>query len=72
MDVTFLATVNLDDLSDLPGVAQEINDDLTQSGFEVVQVAPWARPTLAQGTPTLQTPNVPTQTQQPIIPNTNL
>ena len=66
MHVTFLIAINLDDLSDLPGVAQEINDDLNQSGFEVLSVAPWARPALQ--------PIVPTQTQtQPITqPNQNI
>lgn len=59
MNVTFLTTVRLDDLSDLPGVATEISDDLTQSGFEVISVVPWARPSLTQ------TPTVPNITQQP-------
>jgi hypothetical protein len=57
MNVTFLVTINLDDLTDLSGVAEEITDDL--GNFEVVSVAPWARPTLSQ--------NVPIQTTQPTI-----
>lgn len=69
MRVTFLATVNLDDLSDLPGVAQEISDDLQQSGFEVVSVAPWARPSLQQAVgPTIgPTTTQTTQTNEPIV-----
>ena len=67
MNVAFIATVNLDDLSDLAGVAQEINDDLAQSGFEVISVAAWARPALAQVAPT-----VPTTQTQPIQTNPNI
>ncbi len=58
MHVAFIVQLNLDDLSDLPGVAQEITDDL--GNFEVLSVVPWQRPSLQL--------NVPTQTQQP---NTN-
>ena len=61
MNVTFLVTVNLDDLSDLSGIAEEITDDL--GSFEVISVTPWARPTLAQQI------NVPTTTQPTIQPN---
>jgi len=65
MQVTFLVALNLDDLSDLPGIAQEISDDLTQAGFEVKEVAPWQRPSLTQG----QTINVPTIQQPTQNPN---
>ena len=60
MNVAFIVTINLDDLSDLPGVAGEIEDDL--SNFEVVSVAPWARPSLQQ---TVGPIPGPTTTQQP-------
>ena len=63
MNVTFLTTVRLDDLGDLPGVASEINDDLTQGGFDVMSVVPWARPSLTQVQPTVPTPNQQTQIQ---------
>lgn len=52
MQVAFITTVNLDDLSDLVGVAQEISDDLTQGGFEVISVHAWQRPALTQLGPT--------------------
>ena len=64
MQVAFIATVNLDDLSDLAGVSDEIADSLTQSGFEVVSVHAWARPALAPAVPTTTQPNLNiTQTQ---------
>lgn len=43
MNVTFLLNLNLDDLSDLNGVANEIEDDLS-AHFTVNSVKPWARP----------------------------
>lgn len=55
MNVTFLVTINLDDLSDLPSIAGEITDDLNT--FEVVSVVPWARPSQ----PTVPTTTQPTQ-----------
>ena len=63
MNVAFIAQINLDDLSDLPGVSREIQEDLTNSGFEVVSVAPWQRPSLEQP----GAPAVPTTTQQQTI-----
>jgi hypothetical protein len=65
MNVTFLVTINLDDLSDLPGVAAEIQDDIENSGFEVLSVAPWARPALTQQGIMPPSPTVPITTQQP-------
>jgi hypothetical protein len=68
-DVAFITTLKLDDLSDLPGIAQEISDDLQQGGFDVVTVVPWQRPSLQQpAVGGLANPTVPTQTQ-PINPN---
>jgi hypothetical protein len=61
MNVTFIVTINLDDTSDLPGTAAEIEDDLNNSGFEVTMVHAWARPSLTLAGPL---PNVPTTTQQ--------
>jgi len=61
MDVTFLVAVRLDTLEDLPAVAQEINDDLSQSGFDVISVAPWQRPSLTAVAPIV--PTTETQTQ---------
>lgn len=45
-EVTFLVAVNIDDVSVLTETALNINDDLTQSGHDVVSVKPWARPTV--------------------------
>jgi hypothetical protein len=59
MHVAFIVTVNLDDTSDLPGVAAEIGDDLTN--FEVIEVHPWARPTLQPVPITTQQPNTTIQ-----------
>jgi hypothetical protein len=65
MNVAFITVLNLDDLSDLPGVATEINDDLTQSGFEVISVQPWARPSTAPTTAVPTQPITITPTQNP-------
>ena len=56
MNTAFIVIINLDDLSDLPGVAAEISDDLSASGFEVTAVHAWARPALTTNVPTTQTP----------------
>lgn len=61
MNVTFLVALNLDDVSSLADISNEINDDLSNSGFEVVSVQPWARPSVT---------TVPITTTQPI--NTNI
>lgn len=62
MNVAFIVTIRLDELGDLQGIALEINDAVENTGFEVLSVEPWARPTLAQGASPLQA--VPTTQQQ--------
>jgi hypothetical protein len=49
MNVAFIVQINLDDLSDLPGQAMEIQQDLQDAGFDVKAVAPWQRPSLGLG-----------------------
>lgn len=61
MNVTFLVELNLSDLSDLLGVVDEIEQDL--SDFEVVSVKPWARPS---GNPLAAIPNL-TEVQPPTL-----
>jgi len=51
MTVAFIAQINLDDLSNLPDVAREIQEDLTNAGFDVKSVEAWQRPSLLQGVP---------------------
>jgi len=46
MNATFLVTLNLDDVSMVQQIAEDIDNDLMDSGYEVVEVKPWARPTL--------------------------
>jgi hypothetical protein len=60
MNVAFIVQINLDDLSDLPGTSREIQEDLNNAGFEVVQVKPWQRPSLELGGTNLFSPE-PTQ-----------
>lgn len=67
VNVAFILTINLDDLSDLPGQSAEISDHLNDLGFNVVSCAPWRRPSLEQGGIPLEQP---TTTQQPIEPIT--
>jgi hypothetical protein len=71
MNVAFIAQINLDDLSSLADVAREIEEDLSNAGFEVVSVTPWQRPSLQQGGTPLFGASAPTTqqtTQQPIEP----
>jgi hypothetical protein len=64
MNVAFIVQINLDDLSNLPDVSREIQEDLNNAGFEVVQVKPWQRPSLqVGGTPLFSSEQ--TQPQQP-------
>jgi len=46
VNATFLVTLNLDDVSMVQQIAEDIDSDLMDSGYEVVEVKPWARPTL--------------------------
>lgn len=61
MNVTFLVEINIQDLSDLVGVADEIEHDLAD--FDVVSVKPWARPS---GNPLAAIPNL-TEIQPPTL-----
>jgi hypothetical protein len=68
MNVAFIAEVNLDDLSDLAGTAREIEQDLSNAGFEVISVKPWARPSLKlPGETTVPTTQPTTNQIEPII-----
>lgn len=54
MTVTFLVELNLQDLSNLAGISEELLDDLSEN-FDVISVKPWARPT---GNPLAAIPNL--------------
>jgi hypothetical protein len=45
MDVTFLCQIRLPNEtgSTLPGVAEDIADELINAGYEILSVRPWAR-----------------------------
>lgn len=43
-EVTFLLKLNIDDVSQIPGTAEDLAQDLEHSGHDVVSVVPWARP----------------------------
>lgn len=53
MIVTFLVPVNLSDLSDLPSIALDLEDDLRAAGHDISEgtVHPWARPNLPLASP---------------------
>lgn len=51
MTVTFLVSINLDDLSTIADVAADIQDDLISAGHDVEEVKPWQRPTLTGAQP---------------------
>lgn len=44
MTRTFLVSLNLTDTSDMPGLAQDISDDLNAAGHNVISVHPWGTP----------------------------
>jgi hypothetical protein len=68
MNVTFLVDINLDDLSSLADTASDIEQDLSNAGYEVNGVKPWQRPSLLQpGQPAVPTTNQTTQPIEPII-----
>lgn len=46
MEATFLVRINLMDLMDLEGASEDLADSLDRDGFEVIEVKPWARPSL--------------------------
>lgn len=58
MTVTFLVTINLDDISTLSEVALDLQDDLEQAGHSVESVKPWARPTAQVANPLSALPNL--------------
>jgi len=43
MTATFLVTLDIDEISQLPLIADQIHEDLDKS-WSVIKVAPWARP----------------------------
>jgi hypothetical protein len=51
MTVTYLVAINIDDPSEVEGLALEIDDILTDQGIDVTSVAPWARPTMGEPKP---------------------
>lgn len=57
MTSAFIVNLNLDTLENLPELANEIADDLSSAGFDVISVAPWTHPSLQLST-------VPPQTTQ--------
>lgn len=51
MDVTYLVAVSISDVSQLTATAEQIEEDLSSSGHEVLSVHPWARPNVAATQP---------------------
>ena len=43
MTVTYLVAVNLDDSADIVGMAEQIQEDLFDDGYDVTSVKPWDR-----------------------------
>jgi hypothetical protein len=44
--ITFLVTMNVDDVSMVQQIAEDIDNDLMDSGYDVTEVKPWSRPSL--------------------------
>jgi len=43
MTATFLLAINLDDAADLMGMAEQIQEELNEEGYDVTSVKPWDR-----------------------------
>jgi hypothetical protein len=46
MIATFLVAINLDEAADLLGMAEQLQEDLADEGYEVTSVKPWDRAAL--------------------------
>lgn len=46
MQATFLITLNILDETEIPSTAEDIHDDLADSGFDVIEVKAWSRPAM--------------------------
>lgn len=60
MEVTFLVSVNIDEIGSLQALADQMADDLTASGFEVLSAKPWARPVNQPAGGLTSLPSLPT------------
>lgn len=52
MHVAFILKLEISDVSAIPGTAEDLEQDLTNAGHDVISCVPWARPTA----PTLANP----------------
>ena len=46
MNATYLVTIEVENEMVIPQVSMDIEDELSEAGFDVIKVVPWARPTL--------------------------
>jgi hypothetical protein len=46
MTAAIIVTLEIDDVTQLPLIAEEIHDELFEAGYDVVTVKPWNRPSL--------------------------
>lgn len=56
MTATFLVTLNVESEAVITTTAEDLDDDLMSSGYDVVEVKPWARPTLDIAMPEVEPP----------------
>lgn len=65
MNVTFLLHLNVEDVSQIPALAVDIQDDLIGAGHDVISVEPWSRPTQNLASPLVPLPSPPTEPLTP-------
>jgi hypothetical protein len=49
MNATFLVTLNIQSEMEIPSISEDMHDELSTSGFDVVEVKPWQRASLDLG-----------------------
>jgi hypothetical protein len=47
MTATFLVAIDVDEDADLAGFAEQISEELTDSGYDVISCRPWDRAAMA-------------------------
>ena len=68
MQASFIITLELESEMIIPQTAEDLHDDLMESGHNVIKVAPWARPTLGLDTAASEAAFPTIGTEPPTIP----
>ncbi len=58
MTATFLVAIDVEEGADLAGFAEQVSEELTDSGYDVVSCRPWDRAALAMPQQPVTSPQV--------------